>query len=667
VSPDKRYKLGPRLRHVLEADSAAGVEGKPIGDARVIIEVADRPSRARVKNYDGIADFVCVLDGYCTATVRSKGSRKVLRRRLAALLSDPDIVEIEAVRSFRPQLYHSVRNIHGRTAASFVRNDPHAATQGTGVVIGIVDYGLDYTLPAFLDETGVTRIAYLWDQQLSARKDGPAPEKYGYGVEYTSTDIEKARKAQAAHKDPKRYVKHDPRQPEAFADVDGHGTVVTGIAAGKAISVTAGRNPPVGEYMGVAPGATLVFVNLNRRSTLDQTSDSEGTLANSIELIHAIAYCFERAEALNKPCVVNLSMGFNGGGHDGNTAVEAIIDAFLATPGRAAVIAAGNENAESKRIYYAGSVVRGAPLPLAWYNGEMQGAGDDALPRDDPTPNELEIWYSRDSELRVRVSEPATWGGEKTGWVKPGEFRVFALKNGEQVEITSDPRTAWDGDARIHIKLSPGSRTSGIREGRWPVELEALKVGAGEHGGVRIDAWVERTIAQVSDSDYLSSELLDYDGEARITLTTPGTARRAITVASFDDKAPDAAISEFSGRGPTRTGPTSARRFKPDVAAPGGLIWSMNAGAADPANAGVVPQLVQAAGTSMSAPHVTGIVARLLSRQHFLTSSEIRDILTETADPRDGAKKSEWDPQWGYGAVNAEAAMRRLEQKLGGR
>jgi hypothetical protein len=173
VSRDNRYKLGPRLRHVLEADANTGAG--PVGDAQVIIEVADRPSRARVGKYDGIDDFVCVLDGYCTATVRSEGSRKVLRRRLTALLDDPDVVEIEAVRSFRPQLYTSVGHMHARAAASFVRNDPHLETQSTGAVIGVVDYGLDYTLPAFLDANGVTRIAYLWDQQLAAGKDGPVP------------------------------------------------------------------------------------------------------------------------------------------------------------------------------------------------------------------------------------------------------------------------------------------------------------------------------------------------------------------------------------------------------------------------------------------------------------------------------------------------------------
>jgi subtilisin family serine protease len=668
VPSDYRYKLAPRLRHVLDADAPSGATGKSAADARVIIEVADRTSRARLEKLDGVDDFVCVLDGYCTATVRSKGSSRLLSRRLTALLNDPGVVEIEGVRSFRPQLYNSVKAVHGRTAASFVRNDPNAATQGRGAVIGIVDYGLDYMLPAFLDDAGVTRIAYLWDQQLAAGTDGAPPAKYGYGVEYTSSDIEKARKAQAARRKPQGVVKHNPRQPEAFADVDGHGTVVTGIAAGRAVTVRAGAsNPPAGEYMGVAPGATLVFVNLNRRTTLDHTSDSEGTLANSIELIHAIAYCFEKADALNMPCVVNLSMGFNGGGHDGNTAVEAIIDALLATPGRAVVIAAGNENAESKRNYFGGTVARGAPLQLGWYNGEMQGIGDDSIPRDDPTQNELEIWYSRDSRLRVRVMEPANSGTDRTGWVRPGAFRVFKLKSGEHVEITSDPHTAWDGDARIHIKLSPGTRESGIREGKWLVELDALKVGAGERGGVRIDAWVERTIAQVSDSDYLSSELLDYDGEARITLTTPATARRAIAVASFDDKSPDPTISDFSGRGPTRTGPTSPERRKPDVAAPGARIWSVNAGAADPANAGDVPRLVLVAGTSMAAPHVTGIVARLLSRQHFLTSSEIRDILGQTAQLADGMQQGEWHPQWGYGIVDAEAAMRKLEEKLGER
>ena len=74
----------------------------------------------------------------------------------------------------------------------------------------------------------------------------------------------------------------------------------------------------------------------------------EGTLSNSVNLAHAIGYCFEKADELKMPCVINLSMGFNGGGHDGNMVMEWIIDALARKSGRAVVIAAGNENSRTR-------------------------------------------------------------------------------------------------------------------------------------------------------------------------------------------------------------------------------------------------------------------------------------------------------------------------------
>ena len=89
---------------------------------------------------------------------------------------------------------------------------------------------------------------------------------------------------------------------------------MAGIAAGN--GRTHDQAFPSGQFVGVAPGAKLVFVHLDRKSILAESSPGE-TLSNSVNLAHAIAYCFEKAEQLNMPCVVNLSMGFNGGGHDG--------------------------------------------------------------------------------------------------------------------------------------------------------------------------------------------------------------------------------------------------------------------------------------------------------------------------------------------------------------
>lgn len=677
--PDtNEHKIGPRLRRYLEPDVIAGksdpsgctcwvdpASGRLLptpadpGDeastkdryAQAFIEVVDSATAELVRRHPGVKDFVQVVDGYCTALVSLD--------QLKALTDHPGVLEVDGVRYCQPLLDNSVQSIHGWDGLS--RNDPRRQTQGSGVVIGIADYGLDFRLKDFRDSKGNTRIKYFWDQSLDAKevarldaqdrpKDEPKkpPKKYGYGVEYSSKDIDAALSAA----DPFSVVRHQPL--DANSDVSGHGTHVAGIAAGN--GNTSDAQFPAGTYVGVAPGAWLVFVHLDRTAITSHIGSPQGTLANSINLAHAVAYCFEKADELNMPCVVNLSMGFHGGGHDGNMPVEWIIDALLQKSGRAVVVAAGNEHRGDKQPYYGGTVKPGQPVAIKWETGELETHDDGSeYEWGDPTPNELEIWYSKKSRLKVQLKAP---DNESSGVVEPGPASCYRhpYSQGEEAIITSYERTTWDGDACIHIQLNPGGSSKKIRYGTWVVKLEATTVGEQEgEGGVRFDAWIERTLPMSVDSiSQYRSRFRAYDGSKAITLTTPGTARHVITVASYDDKREGGPVSAFSSRGPTRD---ERNRKKPELAAPGEQIWSTNAGASQ-GN----PARKPLQGTSMSAPHVTGVVARLLSRQNFLTADEICEILVNTATHPDGSRG--WDRERGYGSVDAAAAMKILEDKL---
>jgi subtilisin family serine protease len=406
--------------------------------------------------------------------------------------------------------------------------------------------------------------------------------------------------------------------------------------------------------MGVAPAATLVFVSLDRHAVLDHVNSARGSLANSVNLAHAITYCFEKADELGKPCVLNLSMGFNGGGHDGNMAVEWIIDTLLSKAGRAVVIAAGNEHGKDKQVHYGGRLKAERSTRIRWRIGWLQEEDDGhAFQLGDPSTNEVEIWYSNESRLAVQLVGPGD--NDASPWVEPGKETRHRFQGGETLVIASDPKTPWRGAARIHIRLSPGSRNDTIRYGTWIIELRAVKVSAAEarQGGVRFDAWIERTVPDPGMvRPELWSRFADYDPGAAITLTTPATARRAITVASCQT-AGGVHASPFSSRGPTRD-----QRKKPEIAAPGEEIESSGAGAR-PGNG--LPLRTTMQGTSMSAPHVTGVVARLLSRHKYLHAEEIRDLLIDSTIRPAAA---DWDRDRGYGKVDAEAAMKLLEERL---
>jgi subtilisin family serine protease len=587
----------------------------------VFIEVAHPQAAKWVARQPWVTRLVHLVEGYYTARVPTS--------RVDDLAARDGVVEIEAVKRFQPRLVSSVRRIHGKRRAP----QGGAAPDGKGVVVGIVDYGLDFSLTDFRKRGG-TRVAYLWDQKLTRRKGEHSPRKYRYGVEYTRRDIERALRRGKGNT-----LRHDPL---GAPDVAGHGTHVAGIAAGN--GRTGDSEFPRDKYVGVAPAATLVFVNLDRKDIVDDVGTVKGTLANSVSIAHGVAYCFEQAEQLKMPCVVNLSLGCNGGGHDGNMVLEWVIDALVEKSGRAVVIAAGND--DGSKTHAAGAIAKGKRARIGWMVGRKQKL--------DPNPNEMEIWYPSNSTLKVRLVAPD--GRSSGAAIGPDRNATRVLSGGEKVTIHSDAHTPWNGAARIYIRVE-GTRDRDIRFGRWIVELQATRVGRGERGGrVRYDAWIERTLPADGPAEGRSR----FARPAReTTLATPCTGRNAIVVASFKNTRAER-ISAFSGRGPTRDG-----RPKPDLAAPGEWVFSTQAGAGRRDDQGDVRTArVDMRGTSQAAPHVTGIVARMLGLNSFLEAEEIRELLVESATPRKGLARGKWHPKWGYGKVNAARAIELLKERL---
>ena len=202
--------------------------------------------------------------------------------------------------------------------------EAHAGTQlpagytGSGVIVGIIDTGIDYNHEDFMDADGNSRILSIWDQK---RHGGPSPEEIqnSYGTECDSESI------------------NDGSCP--MVDNDGHGTHVAGTAAG--------RHPV---YGGVAPDANIIVVSYD--SSLDLGSGYADTIF-STNICQAAYYVFEKATALGMPAVVNLSLGTHIGPHDGTSLFEECLSGLVnGAAGRAIVAAAGNEYSDD--TYYTG-------------------------------------------------------------------------------------------------------------------------------------------------------------------------------------------------------------------------------------------------------------------------------------------------------------------------
>lgn len=545
---------------------------------------------------------------------------------LEKLSSEPEIEFVEAGRAFSPVLSTSV----AETGADAVHTGVPGLT-GENVIVGIIDSGLDYRLDDFRNADGSTRVAFLWDQSLVPSGGEQSPTGFNYGVEYDSVAIDQSIGGANT-------VRHT-------FPLGSHGTHVAGIAAGNGRSNDA--TFAAGQHVGTAPRATIIHVSPDSR-------DQNSSFTDSSNVADAIAYIYRKAEELGLPCVINMSLGQNGGSHDGESIVERAIDQLLQVRGRAFVSAAGNEH--PWRGHTSGVLGEGERRSLRWKAGSLMPWVEALVANPAPTPqlgdftsNEMEIWFSSRDDIRARVTSPS---GETTPWAEAPFSAIHDLANGNQVFIDVERFAILNGDARIYIEVDP--KANRVEKGEWTVEIEGLAIADGRYDGfIERDARMHRvplTNGAVALNYYADQSFyVGSDFDPVMTLGTPATSRRGIAVANYDHVTQ--APNDSSSRGPTRDG-----RNKPEVAAPGTNIVAANAGGGTvDANGDVVLVRVAKTGTSMSAPHVCGIVALLLELNPTLTSSQIRAILIASASSKIASK--DFDPAWGYGAIDALEAV----------
>jgi subtilisin family serine protease len=468
---------------------------------------------------------------------------------------------------------------------------------GAGAVVGIIDWGLDFSHPNFRHEDGSTRLLALWDQRGDG--DPRAPVPYGYGVRHDADAINRALASSA----PFTALGYDPSHSDA-ARSGTHGTHVTDIAAGN------GRAGPTG----IAPSADLIFVHLSAaRGGLTALGDSVG-------LLEAVDFIGRTAD--RRPVVINLSLGNIAGPHDGSTLAEQALDAFVsAAPGRAIVQSCGNYFSRSTHVAH---LLRpGDSLSLDWL---MDPA--------DVTPNNLEIWYAGVDRLRARLAAP---DGSESGWVALDARSELHAGNRVTARLYHRAHDPNNHDHHIAAFVYPGGPP-----GRWTLTVEGEDVVDG-----RLHAWIER-------DDQCTACQSRFPVEYAVVATTTGTicnGRRTIAVGAYDGHASIFRPAPFSSMGPTRDG-----RQKPDVAAPGvSVIAARSTPAGENPGEG---RLTRKSGTSMAAPHVTGTVALMFeAAPRPLSIHETRRRLLSAAD-RAGIP-AEHAGRVGSGRLDILAAVRR--------
>ena len=365
---------------------------------------------------------------------------------------------------------------------------PRFRLTGKGVLIGVIDSGIEYANADFRQEDGATRIRFLWDQTV----EGTPPEGYRIGSEFSAEQINEALQQ------PNRTMR---LQKVPSVDSSGHGTAVAGVAAGN------GRNSG-GRYRGTAPDAELIIVKLGNPGGVG--------FPRTAELMQAVDYIVQKAEMLQMPVSVIISFGNTYGAHNGTSLPERFLDA-AAQIGRTLIsVGTGNEGAEAGHT--SGFVREGEETSVPLGVQERQGAFS------------LQIWTDYTDVIGVTIKTPS---GERVGPIREVMGTQRFLTGKTEILLYYGEPSPYSGLNEIFLEFLPVDDY--VNSGEWNIILVPEQIVTG-----RFEMWLPAsyTLNEGTAFFYPTEEL---------TLTIPSTASRVLTVAAYD--ADTMSYADFSGRG----------------------------------------------------------------------------------------------------------------------
>lgn len=392
-----------------------------------------------------------------------------------------------------------------------IQNYPTLNLQGTGVMIGFVDVGIDYQNPVFRNIDGSTRIAGIWDQTIQS---GTPPEGFAYGTEYRREQIDEALRS------------GNPLEIVPSVDTNSHGTFVASIAAG---GVNEGE-----QFIGAAPDATIAMVKLKPakqylKEFYEIHTDAPCYQENDIML--GITYLNQLATELELPLVLCFALGTNMGGHSAVSPMTGLLEIYSVQANRAVVIGAGNEANERHHFLGRAENVNDVKTVEIRVAADVQGFC-------------MELWTENPNIMAVTVVSPT---GGSTG-------RIPIRREETQEFPFVFERSTVSVDYRLFLERSNAEliffRFNRPVEGIWKIIVEPVQVAEGV-----FHLWLPMT-------EFLENEVYFLESNPDYTITEPGSTITGMTVGFYNGNDNSVAIS--SGRGYTRGGV-----IKPNYVAPG--------------------------------------------------------------------------------------------------
>ncbi len=394
---------------------------------------------------------------------------------------------------------------------------PPFSLSGKGVIVAVIDTGIDYSHPDFRNEDGTTRILAIWDQSLAPTGDLGPPSGYVEGTLFTQERINQAL-IQTSMQARMSIV--------PSIDGTGHGTHVAGIAAGN------GRASN-GRTKGIATESELLIVKLGRPIS--------NSFPSTTQLMTGVDFVIKTALQLDRPIAVNLSFGNNYGSHDGRTIVEDFINDASSVWKNNIIVGTGNEGAS--RTHTSGILEERVSQVIEMAVGEGV------------TGLNVQIWKNYYDDFEVSLIHPS---GDRVGPIPQVlGSQQFNLRQTRVLLYFGEPQPV-NRAQEIYFEFIPQEQF--LSSGIWKFELTPNKIVDGNY-----NLWLPSSASLGTQTGFLRPV-------PETTLTIPSTARNVISVGAYDSTTDS--YAPFSGRGFTR----GDMLIKPDLVAPGVNILAASPG-----------------------------------------------------------------------------------------
>lgn len=368
-----------------------------------------------------------------------------------------------------------------------IKRNPYLNLNGKGVLIGIVDTGIDYLNNEFIREDGTSRIATIWDQTIQGVKG----ESVFIGNVYSNEDINKAINAYKNKEDAYAIV---PSKDEV-----NHGTEMAAIMGAR------GYN---GAFEGVANDCEFAVVklleSLNYKKNLKENNIKYTPVYNSAEILAGIEYLKNFSIKVNKPMVIYLGVGSSEGSHDGNNLISRYLTSIGSTRGIVLVTGVGNEGAADG---HASGIIK---------NVGGTNSVELNIPREMKNFS-FHIWVKRPNKMSINVISPT---GEESSFIqakKDKREEVNFVFSKTKLKINYYLPEHFSGHEVIELIFN------NIKPGIWKFELRGDYITDGT-----FNIWLQPKITLPENTKFLQPDPF-------VTLTVPATARKVVTVSYYGE------------------------------------------------------------------------------------------------------------------------------------